>query len=203
MIIDRYQIIVTAPAELAAIVRVYQSDNTTAAVSYTTETGNTTTTFPLTVAAGTSSTMWVPAGKYYVSAKVSGVEMAAGYGTRWSGYLEGNGQRILPDPPRGVAIPSQSVAYAASITPDPNLGETIIVGALTGNLSINAPTGDYPVGKRVTFILTQDGTGGRTMTFNATFKKVASLSTTASKINTISFVYNGTNWIENGASVGI
>jgi hypothetical protein len=97
----------------------------------------------------------------------------------------------------------QSVAYATTITPFPYFGETINVGTLTGNVAIDAPTGSVHYGKRMTFILTQDGTGGRTMTFAAAYKKIATLSTTASKINSITFQYNGTDWVEIAASVGI
>ena len=57
--------------------------------------------------------------------------------------LYGDGTNVvhaLTDPtgvPTGAA---QSIAYAASITPDAALGERLIVGTLTGNLTISAPS---------------------------------------------------------------
>lgn len=97
----------------------------------------------------------------------------------------------------------QQLAYAATITPNPYLGETINVGTLTGNVTIAAPTISSHIGKRMTLVFTQDGTGGRTFTFNAVFKKISTLSTVASKISTITFVYNGTSWIEVASGLGI
>jgi hypothetical protein len=90
------------------------------------------------------------------------------------------------------------VPYAASITPSADLGQTQIVGALTGNLTVNAPS--YPVlGQRLTFNFTQDATGTRTVTFNSVFKKDGG-TFTASTGNgakcSITFEYDGTDWRE-------
>jgi hypothetical protein len=59
-------------------------------------------------------------------------------------------------------------AYAASFTPDPYLYAGVSI-TLTGNITINAPTYQHR-GQRLRLILTQDGTGGHTMSFNAVFK---------------------------------
>lgn len=108
---------------------------------------------------------------------------------------------------------TQSVAYAATITPDPYQGGTVIVGALTGALTINAPTQATwssatasltPfVGMRIKFQLTQDATGGRVITFNAAFKPAASIPTVAASLTIIGFSYDGTNWQEEYRSSGI
>lgn len=91
----------------------------------------------------------------------------------------------------------QFPTFAASFTPNPTLGGTIILGAMTANLTINAvAAGNLWPGQVVTFHLTQDGTGGRTYTFNAQYvlagASSASLVTTASKRNIISFIYDAT-----------
>jgi uncharacterized protein DUF2793 len=72
-------------------------------------------------------------------------------GTRWVVY-----------PPSGAA---QFIAYAASITPDGALGERVIVGTLTGNLTINAPTNPR-TGVMLVFTVAQDAIGGRSITWN-------------------------------------
>lgn len=91
----------------------------------------------------------------------------------------------------------QYPAFAGSFTPNPTLGGTIILGAMTANLTINAvASGNLWPGQVVTFNLTQDATGGRTYTFNAQYvlagASSASLVTTASKRNIISFMYDAT-----------
>lgn len=91
-----------------------------------------------------------------------------------------------------------SISYAASITPDLTAGNIFAVGTLTGNITINAPTGTLTDGKRITFRLNQDATGGRTITWNAVFRfgiDLAStdLSTSPSVENRIVFQYNSTS----------
>jgi hypothetical protein len=96
---------------------------------------------------------------------------------------------------------TQTVAYAANITPDPTLGEIIEVGALTGALAIGAPSGNKQTkGMRLTFRILQDGTGGRAVTFNAVFKHAwFDTGNTAGKLSTIHFYFDGTNWVQFGA----
>jgi hypothetical protein len=85
--------------------------------------------------------------------------------------------------------------FATPFTPDAGLaGETIRLD-LTGNITISAPTKPH-AGQRLTFIFRQDATGGRTVTWNAIFKQNWSPTTTASKVNTITFVYDGANWVQ-------
>lgn len=96
----------------------------------------------------------------------------------------------------------QTPVFAASFTPNAAAGDIIKLGVMTANLTINAPTGGY-TGQQIRFIFTQDGTGTRTFTWNAVFKRITAQSTTASKISTVSFVFDGTNWIEIAAASGI
>ena len=95
----------------------------------------------------------------------------------------------------------QSVTYAATVTPDCALGEIVDIGTLTGNITVAAPT--HPLrGLRLTLNFTEDATGGRTITLNSVFKATWTPVTTASKRNTITFEYDGTNWIQQYATVG-
>ena len=88
--------------------------------------------------------------------------------------------------------PVTVVAYSASITPDAGTYGTYEIGALTGNLTLNAPTGTVSDGQKLTFRLTQDATGGRTLTWNAAFQFGVDLtsgmiSTVASSVSHVKF----------------
>lgn len=105
----------------------------------------------------------------------------------------------------------QSVAYAATITPDPWAGQDLYVGTLTNNITLaNPATGpslDTPHqrGMRLGIQLVQDATGGRDITFGANYKLVGGGSTitgeAANAVRLISFRYDGTYWRETGRAV--
>ena len=96
----------------------------------------------------------------------------------------------------------QAIAYAASIFPSLLRGEIVDVGTLTGNIGVGVPT-SAARGLRLTFNFTQDATGGRTVTWNAVFKVNWTPDTAANKRNTITFEYDGTNWVQVSAAVGL
>jgi hypothetical protein len=88
---------------------------------------------------------------------------------------------------------------AATIAVLARLGEVFEV-TLGGNRTMGAPTGLYK-GKRVRFVVIQDGTGGRTLAWNVVYKQAWSDSgNTANKRSTIDFYcYDGTNLQQVGA----
>lgn len=94
----------------------------------------------------------------------------------------------------------QSIAYAATITPNGALGERVIVGALTGNLTINAPSNPR-TGGMLSFGFAQDATGGRTITWNAAFLKAADGAGTASQKGATAFLYDGVSWVQIGGAL--
>jgi hypothetical protein len=99
---------------------------------------------------------------------------------------------------RGIQAPT----FAASMTPDPYLGETYYV-TLTDNLAIGAPTNGH-YGTRLIFFFTQGGSGSYTVTFNSVFRTAGASftpTTTVGKTSTISFLFNGTDWIETGRAL--
>lgn len=104
----------------------------------------------------------------------------------------------------GVAVDVQSgsgaqnIAYAATITPDPYAGGTAIC-LLTGNITVNAPT-RYHRGQRLRLILTQDATGGRTVTFASKYK-ATSVTTTANTTTVVEFVHDGRWWVQVSSSL--
>ena len=88
-----------------------------------------------------------------------------------------------------------AVAYAATVTPDQDIAETHIIGALTGNITIANPT--FPSrGQTLRIIFTQDGTGGRTVTWGGDFTTTFQPTSTANAVSTVAFMYSGTKWIE-------
>lgn len=110
-----------------------------------------------------------------------------------SGSGNGAGNDIKFGSYEGAQFP----AFAASYTPDPTLGRVVTVGTLTAAITVNAPSPAW-AGARLDFRFTQDGTGGRTVAWNAAFvfqSAWTNTGNTAGKRSTASFYYDGTNWV--------
>jgi hypothetical protein len=88
----------------------------------------------------------------------------------------------------------QELAYAATVTPTPYAGSTVLVGTLTGNVAVANVAGHK--GSRLSFVLTQDGTGGRTVTWGSDYDVSAAVSTTLNVRTVIEFLHDGTRWRE-------
>lgn len=86
----------------------------------------------------------------------------------------------------------QSIPYAASITPNLSLGTYINIGALTNNLTLNQPT-NAGNGTQFTIFFTQDGVGGRTVTYNGANWRVRTdtIESTAFYWSTVTFIVDG------------
>lgn len=97
-----------------------------------------------------------------------------------------------------LVLTVSALTDAATIATDASLGNVFTV-TLGGNRTMGAPTNPH-TGCKIVYIITQDGTGGRTLAWNAAFKTSWSdAGNTLNKVSTITFVYNGTNWIQVGA----
>jgi hypothetical protein len=108
-----------------------------------------------------------------------------------------DGTNIVPQKGLGHV---QLLAYAASITVNAQDGDRVIIGALTGGLTLNAPTNGYR-GQTLTFYFLQDGTGGRTITWNAAFRKAADGAGAANQKGITMFLYDGTEWVQFGGAL--
>ncbi len=92
----------------------------------------------------------------------------------------------------------QSISYASTITPDGSNPRSLAnVGTLTGNLTIAAPSGTAADGNELGFRFVQDGTGGRTISWNSAFAFGTDITTglipTAANAKwEMKFVYNST-----------
>lgn len=95
----------------------------------------------------------------------------------------------------------QTPVYAATVTPTVEFSHTIVVvGILTGNITIGAPIGARR-GMKLTFVFTQDGTGTRTVTWNAVFAASANSGTTANHKAATMFTYDGTRWVQDAGAM--
>ena len=79
---------------------------------------------------------------------------------------------------------------------------------LGANRTIAAPSGSTPAaGQFIALTVIQDGTGSRTLTWNATYEftgdEVSSLTTSANKGDLFIFKYNGSKWLEVGRNLNL
>ena len=79
---------------------------------------------------------------------------------------------------------------------------------LGGNRTLSAPSGTTPIaGQFVSLLIIQDGTGGRTVTWNAVYEFAAdtapTLTATASLGDLFTFRYNGAKWLEVGRNLAL
>lgn len=91
-----------------------------------------------------------------------------------------------------------AVSYASSITPNLSSGNIFEIGTLTGPITIDNPTGTPVDGKRYTFRLNQDSTGGRSISWGTAFRfgidlTAADLATNPNAENRVVFIYNATS----------
>jgi hypothetical protein len=99
-----------------------------------------------------------------------------------------------------------AVTFSTSITIDASTGNHFAT-TLTNNTTINAPSNPTD-GAKITFELTQDATGGRTVTWNSVFDFGTTGAPTLSALNKtdlIGFVYSSrlSKWMYAGISQGL
>lgn len=96
-----------------------------------------------------------------------------------------------------VAQALNTLTYSTSITPDCALGGNMVLTVTDGvAFAINAPLNPL-VGQQLTLLIrnTSGGAVGA-ITWNAVFKKTAFTTPATANNRAISFLYNGTNWVE-------
>jgi polygalacturonase len=117
-----------------------------------------------------------------------------GTGVYWSSYTDTEAQTYFN-------ASNDITTYPATVTPDRRKANIIDYRVIAGDVTINVPTG-ISTGSVITIVWKQDGTGGRTVTFNADYKLATALSTTANERNVFTFYNDGVNMIELNAAVG-
>ena len=88
---------------------------------------------------------------------------------------------------------------AATIAVNAAEGNVFLV-TLGGNRTMAAPTNPF-MGQRITFLVGQDGTGGRTLAWNAAYRtNWSDTGNTLNKRCSISFVFDGgSDWMQDGS----
>ena len=95
------------------------------------------------------------------------------------------------------------LVFADPLTCYMNSGDVFTL-TTTGNCTINASSATSgTAGQRVTFIVTDDTTGGHVVTFGSYFKPSGTLTGTASKTATVTFVKSGSYWYEVSRTTGL
>jgi hypothetical protein len=78
---------------------------------------------------------------------------------------------------------------------------------LGGNRTIAAPSNAVGSGQYISLLVIQDGTGSRTLAWNAVYEFTAdtapTLTTTANYGDLFTFRYNGTKWLEVGRNLNL
>lgn len=95
----------------------------------------------------------------------------------------------------------RTLTYASTVTPDPYEAGTQVV-TLTGNITVNAPTRKHK-GQRLTLEFTQDGSGGRTVTFSGRWRTNWTPDTAAGKTNSITVEFDGATWMQVAATTNL
>lgn len=86
---------------------------------------------------------------------------------------------------------AQSVAFAATVTPDPYLGSYVQIGTLTAAITINNPANGH-AGTIMKLRLLQNAAGGNAVTFGANYKVSAAIPTTGLTATEITFICEAT-----------
>lgn len=116
-------------------------------------------------------------------------------GVYWSGYTDTEAETYYN-------ASSEISTYPATVTPNRKLGKIIDYRVIAGDVTIGIPIGASDAGTIMTIAWQQDSSGGRTVTFNAIYRRASALSTTANQRNILTFFNNGTQLIEMSSAIG-
>ena len=113
----------------------------------------------------------------------------------------------------GVSVTGNIIYSGGSLTAEAALGDGATVNwdvtanpvakvTIAGNRTLALPSNPLGSGQYASLLIIQDGTGSRTLTWNAAYEfkddTAPTLTTTASKGDLFTFRYNGAKWLEVG-----
>lgn len=98
----------------------------------------------------------------------------------------------------------QSPAYAATISPNITMAKTVIGPiALTGALTLNPSVANSYIGDTLDVLFTNGTIGALVVTLGANCSVTGTLSVAAGKKGTISFMFDGSTWVETGRAATV
>ena len=111
----------------------------------------------------------------------------------------------------GTLLPYKAYIAEATLTDGASIDwnmstQAVAKVTLGGNRTLNAPT-NGSTGQFASILVIQDGTGSRTLTWNAVYEfatdTAPTLTTTAGLADLFTFRYNGTKWLEVGRNLAL
>ena len=106
----------------------------------------------------------------------------------------------------GAVIKEATLTDGATISWDVSTSSVAKV-TLGGNRTLSAPSNALNNGQFISLLVIQDGTGSRTLTWNAVYEFASdtapTLTTTGGKGDLFVFRYNGTKWLEVGRNLNL
>lgn len=111
----------------------------------------------------------------------------------------------------GTLLPTKAYLAEATLTDGASIDwnmstQAVAKVTLGGNRTLNAPT-NGSTGQFASILVIQDGTGSRTLTWNAVYEFTAdtapTLTTTANYGDLFTFRYNGAKWLEVGRNLNL
>jgi hypothetical protein len=109
----------------------------------------------------------------------------------------------------GTILPTKAYIAETTLTDGATIDwdmatQSVAKVTLAGSRTLNAPT-NGSTGQFCSLLIIQDGTGSRTLTWNAVFEfttdTAPTLTTTAGLADLFTFRYNGTKWLEVGRNL--
>lgn len=126
--------------------------------------------------------------------------MAESNASKFSGYVTADGLTSVDIVADKAYIPEATLTDQATITWD-MATQSVCKVTLGANRTMAAPS-NGSTGQFCSILVIQDGTGSRTLTWNAVFEFASdtapTLTTTASLGDLFTFRYNGSKWLEVG-----
>jgi hypothetical protein len=105
-----------------------------------------------------------------------------------------------------AVIQEQTLTDGATISWDVST-KSVAKVTLGGNRTLSAPSNALGAGQFISLLVIQDGTGSRTLTWNAVYEFASdtapTLTTTGGKGDLFVFRYNGTKWLEVGRNLNL
>ena len=149
----------------------------------------------------------------FIINNAAGTENMARFVESGAATLYHNNVSTIATTATGISVTGNVVYSGGSLTTEDTLTDGATVTwdvtaspvakvTLAGSRTLSAPSNPLGSGQYASLLVIQDGTGSRTLTWNAAYEfkddTAPTLTTTASKGDLFTFRYNGAKWLEVG-----